>query len=193
MYPIFKVQIQEPQEPGARYPVWKINQEPEPRLMNLSPNTPDIPADNEAHRELRNDLDEVIRRALQDIKDIRDQMAALKASHPINTNALANLVEKARSKAYETMFYIHRYYHVREEGLRIQREREYAALGRENRNKFVHHIRRAFITIRFAIEGRAAELSASRDARTQKLQDALDNVNRDRMLILLDDGGQGPY
>ncbi|KAF5024216.1 hypothetical protein F66182_3730 [Fusarium sp. NRRL 66182] len=138
-----------------------------------------------AYHATRADLDKSIDKVVLGLASVRQEMIAMATKDLINEDQLTTVLDKARSLILSTTFVVNRFYHDKEEGLRTSREREYAALGESN---CTSRIKRALITARHNLEVKVALMERSKNSRINKLDEALEKIEKDTLLSLVNDG-----
>lgn len=131
-------------------------------------------------------IDTYITRTLVELQSIRDAMCLMAHTH-LDTSTLSILADRARSIARCAVFQVKRYYHIREEGTRLLREREYSALESQQHNLVSLAMKKFLIAARYDLETKMAAMVTSKNRRLDKIQDALNEVEMMRMLVSLSD------
>lgn len=137
-------------------------------------------------------IDRYITRTLVELQSIRDTISLMANTH-LDMTTIAILSDRARNISRCAIFQIKRYYHIREEGTRLSREREYTALESQEHNLVSLAMKKFLIAARYDLETKMAAMVTSKNKRLDKIQDALNEVEMMRILVLLSGESSNTY
>lgn len=137
-------------------------------------------------------MDADVERVIQCLREIRAAMTTIANESPLNTTELADLVHRARNTTRTMTTIVRRQCHANEEGMNCKREREMTALNQENHGIVKHLTKRVSITFKYCAESCRVKNRSRCDKRLQLLEDAMEKVEKLRLLILLEEGNT-PY
>ncbi|KAH6982182.1 hypothetical protein BKA56DRAFT_616270 [Ilyonectria sp. MPI-CAGE-AT-0026] len=137
-------------------------------------------------------MDADIERVINCLRQTRDAMTTISNESPLNTTELADLVYQARKTTRKMTTIVRRQCHANEEGMHCKREREMTALDQENHGFVKHLTKRVSISFKYCAESCRVKNRSRCDKRLQLLEDAMEKVEKLRLLILLEEGNT-PY
>lgn len=138
-------------------------------------------------------MDADIESVIKCLRRTRDAMTTISYECPLDTTELADLVHQARKLTRNMTTIVRRQCHANEEGMHCQREREMTTLNQENYGFIKHFTKRVSISFKYCGESRRAKNGSRCDKRLQLLEDAMEKVEKHRLLILLEEGNTAPY
>ncbi|KAK7424546.1 hypothetical protein QQZ08_008556 [Neonectria magnoliae] len=137
-------------------------------------------------------MDADVKSVIKCLRRTRDTMTEMSRQHPINTTELADLVFEARKMSRNMTFIVRRHFDAKEEGMRVQRERELSALNAQGHGLIKYYTKRVTLAMKNFAESRLAMNTNRYDKRIQLLEDAMHKVDMHRMLVVLAEG-TAPY
>ncbi|KAH7019457.1 hypothetical protein EDB80DRAFT_676450 [Ilyonectria destructans] len=138
-------------------------------------------------------IDADIESVIKCLRQTRDAMTTISYESPLDTTELADLVHQARKLTRNMTTIVRRQCHANEEGMHCQREREMTALNQENYGFIKHFTKRVSISFKYCAESRRVKNESRCDKRLQLLEDAMEKVEKHRLLILLEETNTPPY
>ncbi|KAH7175398.1 hypothetical protein EDB81DRAFT_769744 [Dactylonectria macrodidyma] len=126
-------------------------------------------------------LDDHLIWAVQYLRWTRSKMSEL--AYPLSTTEISDMVTDARTVYRKMSFLVRRHFDAKEEGIRLHRDREVGALGKQN--VLVKCLTKNVLDV--CEKARLARNTHKLNKRLQLLEDSVNKVEAHRIILLLED------